>query len=284
MLLIVINKSDIFLKGETFMKRFYHFHRQAHLSVVMALAVTVLSVFTPLSQKAHAASTQTPWQNLTQSQLTAAWWQWLYSVPASQSPAIDPTGVNAYNGQPYSSLLFLPGTFVVQQLATGDVVGKVTRTIDVKQGTALFFPLINAEFDNVCARPSLGGNCFGAQTFPNVQGVSALQAEVTSAVNPVTGLFATLTPNSGTLANIPSTRLLSPPFSYTLPSASDNLLGINVTSLTVAPVAADGYFAFIPGILAPGEYLLHFGGTVPNFDGQGHTFSENITYNITVTP
>jgi hypothetical protein len=49
---------------------------------VVALAVALVWFFAPLTHKAHAQSTQTPWQNLTQSQLTAVWWQWLYSVPA----------------------------------------------------------------------------------------------------------------------------------------------------------------------------------------------------------
>jgi hypothetical protein len=69
---------------------------------------------------------------------TVIWWQWLYSIPASQSPAIDDTGANAYNGQPYSDLLFLAGTLSSIEVS-GDLLGIATRSISVKEGTALFF-------------------------------------------------------------------------------------------------------------------------------------------------
>ncbi len=55
--------------------------------------------------------------------------------------------------------------------------GTVTRDISVKQGTALFFPLVNIEWDNECGRPSLGGNCNPrAKKYPNNLGVPKLQA------------------------------------------------------------------------------------------------------------
>jgi len=81
-------------------------------------------------------------------------------------------------------------------------------------------------------------------------------------------------------------RLSSPPFSYRLPP-TDNLYqttaGVDVQG-TVAPAAGDGYYSFIAGVFAPGNYVLEFGGSLPNFDGQGHTFTEAITYHITVYP
>jgi len=266
------------------MKHFciYRSHRQVRRYVVLVFAVTVLSVFTPLSQKANAQSTHTPWQNLTQSKLTEVWWQWLYSIPASKSPVIDPTGDNAYSGQPYSDLLFLTGTYIVQPLSSGDVQGKAERSIKVKQGTTLFFPLINGEWDNTCGRPSLGGNCFGSEVFPNVLGVPALKAAAANAVNTADGLNATLTPSSGIAAALPFFRLQSSPLSYKLP-ASDNLYqyqGLDIKG-TVAPSVADGYFSLVPGILALGEYTLEFGGKLPIND-QGNYFIEKITYHITV--
>src|SRR5215467_2619974 len=56
----------------------------------------------------------------------------------------------------------------VTEQQNGDVLGQVTRSITLKPGTALFFPLLNSEFDNTCGRPNLGGNCFGLQRFPAV--------------------------------------------------------------------------------------------------------------------
>jgi hypothetical protein len=243
-------------------------------------AFAVVCAFSLPVQQASAQSTQTPWRNLTQAQLTAVWWQWAFSVPVSASPLFDDTGVNAYNGQPYSDLLFLAGTFIVQQLQNGDALGTVTRSITVKKGTAFFFPLLNSEFDNVCARPNLGGNCFGAEKFPVVLGVPQMRLAAAMSLAGATGLHATLTGQ-----RLDYSRLQSPPFSFTLP-ATDNLYqnnGVDVSG-AVAPAVADGYFSFTPG-LAPGSYQLQFGGSNPFTDAEGnaHTFTEAITYLINVT-
>ncbi len=265
--------------------------RKSALTVALGLSLAASLAFAPLPQEARAASTQTPWQNLTQSQLTAVWWQWALSIAVSVHPLFDATGANASVGQPYSDLLFLGGTFTVTTSGSGDVLGEVTRTISVKQGTALFFPLVNTEFDNVCSRPNLGGNCFGANKFPNNLGVPALRAAAAATVDPASGLFAQLTPCSGAACttftgpptSVPFARLQSPPFRYILPATDnvDQFFGVNVSG-TVAPTVADGYYSLILGTLAQGYYQLQFGGVLPINNGA-NTFTEKITYDITVT-
>jgi hypothetical protein len=261
------------------MKRF----ERTGSATVAAAAVALIWTFSPSVTKVRAQTTHTPWQNLTESQLTAVWWQWALSIPVSISPLFDATGAEAYVGQPYSDLLFLAGTFTVQELQSGDVLGKVTRHITIKQGTALFFPLLNVEFDNVCGRPNLGGNCFASQRFPTVFGVPKLQSIAAAMVDSVTGVNSTLKNNgTGLIQNLNTPRLQAPPFQFSLP-AIDNLyqsFGINVSG-TVAPAVADGYFSFVPGTLAPGGYVLRFGGSQIT-DQAGHTFTEDITYLITV--
>ena len=241
------------------------------MALLTALVVALGGSFAP----ARAASTQTPWQNLTPSKLTAVWWQWVFSVPVTSSPLYDETGDNAYSRQPYSNLLFLAGTFSIQQLEDGDLKGEVTRSITVKQGIAFFFPLINTEWDNICGRPNLGGNCFGPPypKFPHNLGVPKLQALAAAAPDNTTGLYANLTPTNetfdapGASQDILYPRLQSPPFSYKLP-ATDNLYqysNIDVSG-TVSPAVADGYYSFVPGTLAPGYYKLEFGGSFPIID------------------
>jgi hypothetical protein len=244
-----------------------------------AVAVAFVCGFSPAVQKANAQTTNTPWQHLTLSQLSAVWWQWAFSIPVSSSPLFDPTGAQAFRGQPYSDLLFLGGTFTVNQLQNGNVLGQVTRSITVKRGTALFFPLLNSEFDNVCGRPNLGGNCSGAH--PSSFGVPQLQALVTAATDAVTSVNSTIKESQGPIQNLGTPRLQAPPFQFSLPPV-DNLyqfFGINVSG-TVAPAVADGYFSFVPG-LATGNYVLRFGGSQVNPNGT--TFTEDITYSITVT-
>ena len=91
-----------------------------NLAVVAALAIAAMSAFSPWLQKAGAQTTQTPWQNLTQSQLSAVWWEFSLSVPVSISPWFDNSGAKAFNSQPYfaapggaGNLLFLVGTIDV---------------------------------------------------------------------------------------------------------------------------------------------------------------------------
>jgi len=216
------------------------------------------------------------------------WWQWALGVQVSQSPLFDQTGVNAYNGQPYSDLLFLGGTFIVTQAQNGDVLGQATRSIAIRRGTALFFPLLNGEWDNVGFTPHLGG------TTPStgVLGVPGLRAIVEAAEDNATGLYAMLRPtdasfqqNIGPVVNLAYPRLKSPPFSYVLPR-TDNVVqffGVNASG-TVAPAAGDGYFSYVPGTLTPGYYKLEFGGILPDSNGQKNKFTEVITYLITVLP
>src|SRR5262249_43960691 len=148
------------------------------------------------------------------------------------------------------ALFFLAGTGSIIELQNGDLLGQVTRAISVKQGTAFFFPLLNAEFDNVCGTPHLGEPCPypGAPSAPLVFGVPQLQTLVAALMDNATGLNATLTPTNASFqatggpVNLGYQRLQSPPFSYTLPATGNSYQasGINVSG-TVAPAVSDGY-------------------------------------------
>src|SRR5262249_22155700 len=151
--------------------------------------------------------------------------------------------------------LFIGGTFTTNTV-NGNVVGQVTRTISVKQGTTIFFPLINSEADNILTTPHLGGS---APPNPKPLGVPQLQAIATAQVDAVTNLNCTLTPTdqnynaAGIPVNLAITRLVSGPFNYKLPD-TDNVVqsfGINISG-TVAPAVSDGYYSSLPSTLAPG--------------------------------
>jgi hypothetical protein len=256
---------------------------------LLCLGVALVWAFTATVQKAHAQSTSTPWQRLTQSQLTAVWWQWALSLQVSDSALFDDAGTKAFIGQPYSDLLFLCGTITITQLANGNVLGEVTRSITVEQGTAFFFPLLNTEFDNVCGTPHLGVGMSPCPPAVNVLSIPELRAMAAAQQDFATLLHATLTPTdslfqaTGPSVNVSYARLLSPPFSFALP-ATDNLyqfFGVNISG-RVAPAVSDGYWSFLQGTLAPGYYTLQFGGTLP-LDTEGHTFTQAITYHIRVT-
>lgn len=250
-------------------------------TLATCLVASLIAVAVPASKVQAQALPN--WQQLTQDKLSAVWWQWALGTPASKSPFYDDTGVNALFNQPYADLVFLAGTFSLTGLQNGDVLGKVTRSLSIRQGTALFFPLLNSEADNVCGTPRLAYLACGSGVHPQAAGFPKLQAIAAAAQDPATGLYARLTTlPGGPTVNIGYARLQSPAFGFTLP-ATDNLyqsFGVPVSG-RVAPAAADGYFAFLAGTLSPGNYRLEFGGKLPigsNF------FIEEITYNITVTP
>src|SRR5881409_3278303 len=80
------------------------------------------------------------------------------TIQAPRRPPASPISVRRGGD---GNLFFLICTISVLQLQNGDVLGQATRTITVKQGTALFFPLINVEWDNVLSSPHLGGFVLG---------------------------------------------------------------------------------------------------------------------------
>jgi hypothetical protein len=73
----------------------------------------------------------------------------------------------------------------------------------------------------------------------------------------------------------PAARCTGPAFSIALPD--NNLLGLPAGIW--APAVADGYYLLLSP-LPPGPHTINFGGT-GNFGGP---FSEDITYNLTVSP
>ena len=184
-------------------------------------------------------------------ELTAKWWVWVFSLPVSENPLFDATGALADTQQPFKKVFFLVGMVVP---------GTAERTITLPEGTALFFPIVNFESDNVGVEPRLN--------------VPQLRAVASSVIDTATDLHVRL---NGVSLLDSALRLQSPPFAYHLP-AQDNIyqfFGLDVTG-TVAPAVSDGWWVFIPP-LAKGTYDLNFGGT-----SFGGSFTLDITYHITV--
>jgi len=248
-----------------------------------ALTVIILTcALAALTQSAWAQSTHTPWTNLTPDKMTAVWWEWGYSIPYATSPWLDESGANAANSQPYFTAPGGPGQLLFL-VGTDSVSGKVGRRILIKEGTALFFPIINIEWDNMFVSPRLGGSVPVAGGSLGVPGLRALTDSFMESVsqNPY---YCTLAANGGDPEPVASVRLSSPPFAYHLPAGNiyEYLNPGVVVSGTVAPAVSDGYWVFLPGgALKAGSYVLHFGGTGT---WQGYPFFQDITYQITVMP
>ena len=219
--------------------------------VLVALVCVVIATVWFGAGSAQAGSV-TGLANL--AELTAKWWEWVLSLPVSENPLFDETGALADTQQPFKKVFFLVG--VVDQSGTAE------RMITVPEGTALFFPIINIEVDNVGIEPRLN--------------VPQLRALAISVINTATDLHVTL---NGVSLLESALRLQSPPFAYHLP-AQDNIyqfFEIDVTG-TIAPAVSDGYWVYIPP-LATGTYDLNFGGTT---DFGGSPFTLDITYHVIV--
>lgn len=195
--------------------------------------------------------------------LTALWWEWVFSQPAididntNTNPVLDTTGEFAAAGQeggigPGNKFFFLAGTFGFDAV----------RTVTVPRGKALFFPIVNTEVDNAVDPPT-------NYTVPQ------LRALAKASIDPVDSKYARL---NGVDLEIFRTK--SPTFDYTVPDENSiydyfGLFGPQFEG-RIKPAVADGFWAYIAP-LPPGEYILEFGGGVSSAG-----FSLNVVYFLSI--
>lgn len=188
---------------------------------------------------------------------SAAWWQYVLSIPTGTNPVLDTTGANCGVGQSSGPVFFLAGA------ATTDLV---THTCTVPAGKALFFPIINVECSTVEPTPFHGDNaqelrtCAGA--FVDGVGISTLEVTI----------------DRKKVHDLHRFRVQSPLFDFIMPAA-DNFLGL--PGVTSGSSVSDGYWLMLKP-LSPGNHVIHFKGAFVSGPGAG--FSQNVMYNLTVAP
>jgi len=184
---------------------------------------------------------------------SAAWWQWVLSIPAPTNPLNDTTGANCAAGQSSGPVFFIVGSFV----------GTVTRTCTVPRNKAIFFPIINTECSTAEAPPFHGDNeaelrtCAGG--FGDALDIRSLKVSV----------------DGKKVRGLKDHRAQSPVFNFTLPT--DDILGVNAT---VGSSVSDGYYVMLEP-LKPGDHTIQFEGACA-VGSPCEEFSQNVTYNITV--
>ena len=234
------------------------------LSAVTALALTQIPSWATNQSGTRPNSTPNPNANQ-YGELSAVWWQWIYSFPASTNPNLATGAVDCSLGQSShsgsASVWFLAGTFG----------GSTTRSCTVPRGISLFFPLLNIEYDNVgCCTPTAPPFTYSIQQLKQL--AAATQDNPLELHASVDGV------------PVPAYRAQSQVFSSTLP-AVDNVYqlfgstvpGANWPTTTVFPAVSDGYWVQLDP-LPPGSHVIKFGGISNN------GFTVNLIYNITVTP
>jgi hypothetical protein len=205
----------------------------------------------------------------TYSDLSAAQWQYLYAIPASQNPAEDTTGADFTVGQS-GKVWFLTGTFCPTTQGVCDTAhpATVTRNVTLHTGKALFLPIIDAEFDNLNTTPGTPG--YGTQNLGF--SVADLRAQAKAAIDAVASMDAEI--DGQPVHNLQNYRVTSPVFRYHL--AANGIQGAGIPEQDVSPAVSDGYFLLLAPLSA-GAHTIHFAASVPSFN-----FALDVTYHITV--
>ena len=223
-------------------------------------AATVLLAIPALASTASASSGRNPVVGLgqrtagqTYGQWSAAWWQWAASIPQGRSPLFDDTGDHCDQAQ-QGPVWFLAGSFAAVPVSSG-FAATATRRCEVPGGRSLFFPILNAEADNLCPVANPPATVHGLR-----QQVAALLAPKTTVTADLDGV---------PIRNVDDYRAASPAFTITYPAHN-----ICPTTPGSSVAVADGYYLMLKP-LSPGAHTLHFVGTIPGF-------SLDITYHLRI--
>ena len=224
------------------------------LALTISLVGPTASAAPKIKQDVHVVGIDQKFRGQSYGEWSAAWWQWAWSIPADESPLFDDTGANCAQHQS-GTVWFLAGSFAVVEVGQGNFVAEATRACTIPPGTALFFPILNAEADNSCPPRD--------PPAPPEQ----LRAEVNALLDQPTEVAAEL--DGVPVQHVVDYRAASPVFQVVFPP--DNICGTTPgTSIAVA----DGYYLMLKPLSA-GEHVLHFTGSIPGF-------SLDITYHLTV--
>jgi hypothetical protein len=198
---------------------------------------------------------------------SVAWWQWVFSLPANQPdghphPLFDTTGADCDEGQK-GKVWFLGGIIVLEG-GTGE---GIVRDCAIPKGTALFFPIINSEADNIPGdyppATTLKESKLTKLCRDNVKDPAALTVEL----------------DGQPLQHLNRYAIKPTLFSYKVPShgSIDSFFGIPFTGKVPEPGAVScGYYIFL-NPLSTGEHTLLIAAT-----NSSETFKFDVTYNLSV--
>ena len=166
---------------------------------------------------------------------SAEWWQWAFSMPASENPLLDETGEQCLTAQRGPAWFLAGGT---------QLMGGSTRHCAVPEGTALFLPIFTVEKDNIGVALPRTETELRDLARSDLDGATDVRIEVDGVAIQHLQLF----------------RFTSPVFSITLPQK--NLLQATGNSAavsgTVFPVVAEGFYVMLKP-LSPGRHKIDFG-------------------------
>jgi hypothetical protein len=192
-------------------------------------------------------------------QLTGEWWQWALSIPISVNPLLDTTGERCMVGQ-RGSIWFLAGV---------NGGGSATLTCSVPEDAILFFPVINSFFVNT---PNCGQG-------PENLTVKFMRTLVKPFIDAAQNLSVKV--DKEDVKKTLLRRVQSEPFAVAFPK--DNIfgpdgcaMGVSLPAGVYSPSVDDGYYVALPP-LNPGPHTIHF-------HAESGSFTEDVTYHLTIVP
>lgn len=187
----------------------------------------------------------------TYSEWSAAYWQWLFSLPANGHPGTDPTA-DVTAGQT-GRVRFLTAPF-----------GEVERHITIPSGTSLFIALLNVEASTLEEPPFYGATAEDQLAIAN--GFADYVTDLSFSVD------------GRSIEDMEDFRITSPQFSFTAPSPW--LFGETGGTGTATGV---GYFVMLAP-LSVGTHTIHYTGAFKFSEAPEDYLGATVTYHVTVRP
>jgi hypothetical protein len=184
------------------------------------------------------------------SQWSAAYWQWLFSLPVEGHPGIDSPEFDVTEGQS-GNVWFLTGPF-----------GTVERNITIPAGKALFIALVNVDSSTLEEPPFYGATAADQLTI-----ATGFAAYITD---------LSFTVDGSAVKNIQDFRVTSPQFSFTAPSP-----WIFGDTGGTGKATGVGYFVMLAPLSA-GQHTIHYTGAFKFSDAPEDYIAVDMTYHVTV--
>jgi hypothetical protein len=200
-------------------------------------------------------------------QWSAEHWKWVYSLPVDNHPLYDTADVGT--GQPFKHVWFLGGTYTATPDADGNIAAVAERDVTIPVGTALFFPITDVEAS------VLEGN-----------GTTEAELRDTAKWLQDHAKDMACTVDGKAVRRLDKHRVQSPLFTIG-PVPENNVFeasGVTAPAGTTTESVSDGVFVMVEP-LSVGCHTIHFSGALvftEAADGFNFTFSQDITYHITV--
>jgi hypothetical protein len=199
---------------------------------------------------------------MTYGEWSAKWWQWVYSLPIDRHPLFDTADCS--EGQT-GKVWFLGGTYTLVG-ENGVVKGTAERDCTIPVGTALFFPIMNAECNEIVDGSDDEDFLRGCAN-DLADHIQELKLTIDDREAEVLGLYRAESPLF-TIGPLPENNV---------PGAAPGI---------TAPSVADGFYIMLSP-LSRGDHDIHFEGAAVftlEEDGFDFRFELDIDYHISVEP